>query len=273
MPDTKESEPPNSPLFMVSSHQRWVYEDFKAALKDYDVVYDSGFILPRHDPRKVSGAWTPAEHALRLRLSGFPLNLETPGPYWLDTVPTELKQRGTITTKVSDASPAEGFWKVAEAKSDQHEARWRTEEESVTFLRALPEDSIVQYSDAFIDIMREERFFVNRNILHGTTYIEGAWAYYDDCIERPVMDDSYQFVADLLRVSAPQATSYVIDIATLKDGSRAVLEANPVWCSGAYSADLRIVAEMIVDSMSNVQQEWVPDALLMRNAVRKRSLH
>lgn len=261
--------------FLVCSHSHWVGDDFSEALDGiHPVIYDFGLDLPKVPAGQVRGAWMPAIHAVRLSLSGYDLPLESPGANWLDTLDHQWTKRNIVTTTARNAMPVEGFWKLAEAKSHQElfESRWRTFTEAEEFLQALPPDSLVQVSYGFLEIKREERFFINRNLIHGTTYREGEWIYYSDMIDRPVLDDSYEFVGDLMSSIPAPATAYVVDIATLSNGDKAVLEANPIWCSGPYGADLRIVAEMICDSFEYRMRVWKPDNFLVHQAERMRKL-
>jgi hypothetical protein len=48
-----------------------------------------------------------------------------------------------------------------------------------------------------------------------------------------------------------------------------VIEANPVWSSNPYSADLKEVVGAIQMAFSRPVSAWIPDAALMRYAMNR----
>lgn len=272
---------------------RWIGDDFEEALSrplrdlstrdpiHYDLVRDLGLDLPPVPSEDVVGAWLPAAHAARLLISGYNLHLTSPGPYWLNKVqeynPT-LLGREVITMRANEIEPKEGFWKPAEAKLPYFEAKWRTKEEIEKDIQLLHPRSFVQYSPTFLDIIREERHFIqqvsaNRYAISRSTYLEGEWIYYHDLEKRVADRSAYDLVMDSLAAfSAFSPRGYVIDTATLATGETVILEANPAWCSAAYASDMEVVVNAITASMGDgypTHCRWVPDSSLARDAGRK----
>jgi ATP-grasp domain, R2K clade family 3 len=266
--------------FLVSTMSRWVADDLEPAILANNLALerDMGLYLPHAQPQEVVGAWLPAAHATRLGLNGYDLKLASPGPRWLDNVDPALTHRRITTSRVKDALPQDGFWKIAEAKSDDFPAQWRTSEQCHEDFAQLPPDSWVQYSDTFLDIESESRFFVSQHgsdfQIAGSVYATPSWTYYDDLLERHD-PEAEEFVKSLLSdFSRFSPLGYVLDVARLSSGDFAVLETNPAWCSGVYASDTEQVVRSIMMSMSddNTQYAWEPDAFLIRSAQNKRPL-
>ena len=277
--------------FLVISMTDWVAEDFSVGLGDghsyrvgsesqsLELKRDFGFDPPSIPPQEIAGFWMPAAHAARLMLANYHLGWTAPGGHWLDNVSQRLTQRRILTSLKSEASFAEGVWKIAEAKLPSFESKWRTKEEVEQDAEHLPDKTLLQYSPDFLDIAREERFFVYYDSssdqwkMFGTVYKERDWIYYSDLVEREVSQDSYEFLRDHLpSFAAFSPSAYVVDIATLADSSKAVLEANPAWCSAVYSANIKGAIQTIVhssNSLASAPGKWVPDEALRVDAYRR----
>lgn len=278
-----------SNTFLVISMTEWIAQDYRAGLNaapelagKVSFVHERGIDLPRVPTEDVVGAWLPAEFAGRLIVSGYRLPWTSPGAHWLSKVEPELLGREVLTVCAGDAIPAEGFWKIAEAKIEGFEGKWRSEDEARDFLSALPPGAFVQYTSTYLDIVSEERFFVYEGdfgefFMTHSTYATEGWTYYDDLEER--IDANPQVTAlvvdNLLTWSQFSPAGYVVDIATLRDGRVVVLEANPVWSSAAYACDM---SEVIRANMTAMRPEntgrcpWVPDNIIMEREQKKRLL-
>lgn len=175
--------------------------------------------------------------------------------------------------------PQTGFWKVAEAKTEEFTAKWRTDEELATDIQVLHEDTWLQHTSTWLDITSENRFFISFRGDHlaisGSTYKQGEWIYYSDLDERhsAPAEQLARIVAEERRVLSP--TGYALDVATLENNLQVVLEANPAWCSAVYAADIDIALMACCTSLHASPDDpflWQPDAVLAKSAERKRLL-
>lgn len=278
---------------IVSSRLRWLADDFRLGAGPVPVVADLGLDVPTV-PDGTNAWWTPAGHAARLVRAGVHLDFAAPGPAWLDSVPAAALQRTVRTVRLDElAGRAQevrgGFIKVAEAKVPELPAGWWDgAAEFVTAARAagVPPSSFVQISDRLLDINVEYRCFV----AYGTVVAVSAYRDADGSTWEPEWADRHDFdTADACRFAGGVAggvagpDGYVIDVASLVDGTWAVIEANPAWCSGTYGADMSGVFEAVVAASATTtppcmvdlacgsrhgRWAWQPDPFLVADAAR-----
>lgn len=238
----------------------------------FPVVRSLGLDIPKHSNDDLW--WIPQGIANRFITSGVKFHFSAPGPSWLAEVPYELTQRKVHVAKAGNIytfSNTKRFWKFAEAKVDFMLAGEYTTEKLNNILRAnkVPDDSLLQFSDV-VDIKNEFRFFiVDGKISSYSAYVNREsnreTIYYDSNFSDPKdMDDAYSFTASIAPVlHSPRG--YALDVASLRNGSFVVLEANPAWCSAWYGSEINGVVESICASHNDFE-EWIykPDPLLVK---------
>jgi len=246
-----------------------------------------GVEIPRFSPTDIW--WMPQEYAIELNLSlqalGLPtLNLTAPGVNLLPKTSTKLTRRHVITITVSDAlrRPHEGWWKAAEAKIDTFPSSYRTALELQRDIEkaGLPDSSILQVSDKQLPIAREYRSFVADNKVMTTsiyleTLLDGSTvSVYDGLVANmSEMEQVVAFTANAIEdMTLPRGLT--VDVAVLHDGSMAVLEYNPAWCSGWYECDLEQVEKTIQASFNETDPRWayIPDPYMVQRISKRRRL-
>lgn len=269
---------------LVCGRQRWIADDFTAAARGrVPVIHTLG--LDAVDPGPGWAWWTPAGHAARLVRAGVHLRLAATGPTWLAGLGPEFLQRavwcGTLADVAAGHAPERGFAKVAEAKVDGLEAAWW--DDMAGFVAAartarVPDGSAIQISDRCLDIVAEHRcYIVDGTCLDATPYLDASgdtWEPGWDTDLRFRHADAAAFAALVARHAGPQPCAYVLDVAELADGSWAVIESNPAWCSGPYGADVNALWACTVSSSVDVDDAWLwePDSYLVAEAERQRLL-
>lgn len=266
--------------FIVCTTTNWVKEELGIGVarldKSIQVEHNYGLDIPLSSVDEVVGIWAPLRNAARLLKSGFEVPFAAPPKDMLSSLPLDMTGRIVETCLVKDITPREGVWKLAEAKDDRFPAQWRTVNELVVDAAILHPESIVQYTPTWLNIVAETRFFVTSSpdrqevSYTGSVYKAGEWIYYDDLVERALPEGVELFLEGVISIVGRHCPlGYVVDIATLEDGSHVVLEFNPSWCCGFYGANLEGVVRSIIASCTDFNSDllWVPDAFY--NQVRE----
>jgi hypothetical protein len=266
---------------IVASTRKWVADDFAAAI-NLRVVHDHGLDAPLLPDGFRAVWWTPGEHAARLLHAGIPFAPDAPPDNWLDQFPPEVTGRRIVTIPLmplrSDpvAVSAPVFGKVAGSKTAKLPAGWH--ENLGAFVAAasaaVPAGTLVQVTSDVLDIVEEYRcFVVDGRAVSTARYMVDELPFGSEGF--PAGDPRWNyraawFVEDVLK-SYPDAGKgvLVIDAAVLRGGRMVVLEANPVWCSNPYDADLRAVAAAIIMAFTRTVRPWEPDAALRDYAARR----
>jgi len=263
---------------IVASTRKWVADDFVAAT-DLRVVHDHGLDAPLLPDGFRAVWWTPGEHAARLLRAGIPFAPDAPEDDWLAQFPPEVTGRRITTTALNNIDTfATGsvFGKVAGSKTAKLPAGWHQDMAAFTAAAtaAVPADTLVQVTWDRLDIIEEYRCTVMDGlVVSSTRYMVDEMPF--GSIGFPEDDPRWnyraaRFIEDVL-TSYPEAGrgTLVVDVAVLRGGQMVVLEANPVWCSNPYDADLKGVAAAIVAAFTRTVRPWVPDAALTDYAARR----
>lgn len=242
------------------------------------------------------------------------------GPTWLAELPLEVTGRTVTACTLGDAAagsgPVAGWWKPANCKVETLPARWATREDFVSsaYAAGLRADSQVLVSD-HLDLVEEHRVFV----LDGIAVTSSPYLWHHLAVESGVAGPvGWDQVPDLLTpdgsldgpafVAATEAAGWsrlsmaavleetgkllrragrdrvppvaVVDVALTTGGRVVVLEANPVWSSAWYGADLTAVTTCLSASVGaspvpgGIPSRWVwePDPWLAARAERQRLL-
>lgn len=260
------------PVLLVATPYDWVARDL-AACQAARVLHSHGLDVPELGELPVAGLWAPAPHAARLQAAGLRLPLVATGPRWLADLGPEILGRRIWAGQLGDVSTqgwAAGFAKPAEVKVAALPARWYDDLDEFTAAAAahLPRDSWVQVADRHLDLDLEVRIWF-------TGHKPVAWCpyLYRGSTELPLhlaaelatAADSAALFAEqaLVGVAMPPAT--VVDVARLPGGRFIVLESNPAWCSGLYTADPDGVVETLIAAFteSATGWSWEPDPVLL----------
>jgi hypothetical protein len=246
------------------------------------VKHSYGLDIPIHS--NDDAWWIPQGIANRFIHSGVVFTPQAPGSKWLPSQPKEFVGREVESIAVKDIkqnvlSPLltraingeKLFWKFAEAKVDIFLGEVRAFNEVLAYIDAygIPDESVMQVSE-IVDVQNEYRFFIVNGVIkacspylnriHGTevTYYDSPYANTEE----------FQAIQAYVSSIAPQLTSpdaYVLDVASVSNGSFIVLEANPAWCSAWYGSDIDGVTETILASwLPNENFVYMPDALLVK---------
>lgn len=268
-------------LFLVASPRRWVADDFAvpARRRHLTVLHSFGLDLPWVDASRFAGLWTPAAHASRLRRARWTLPLSATGPLWLGELGERWTKRRIWAGQLEDLGDCPfraGYAKVAEAKVPELPAAWY--EDLGVFARiaraVIPPDSFVQVANARLAIELEVRCFVaDSAVVAAAPYLYEGVSDLSPITLRtlaPATAAARSFAEDVVQATSGPS-GYVLDIARLEDGSHAVLETNPAWCSGPYSADPDGVVHAVIASCNETSSSWAwePDAVLAQHAEHK----
>lgn len=260
------------PILHLICNRQWMVNELSSNSL-VPVEHSFGYDIPFYSSS--DSWWIPQEMATRFIQSGVKFNFQSPGAFWLDNVPLELRGRNVKTIPAGDIAVNENlneinFWKFAEAKVDTFIAGIRTGYEVLDYINTykVPSNSMLQKSD-FLKLKNEYRFFiVEGEIVTSSLYLTRKngeeLTYYDyDIIDVKESEAVTAYVASVAPVLAsPEA--YVLDVATTCDGNIIVLEANPAWCSAWYGAGINKVAETILASnVATKKWHYSPDSLLL----------
>lgn len=277
-------------------HPVWMRDEL-ATNKTHKVDHSLGLDVPSFG--KKDSWWLPQAQAVQLLRAVEHHKLPSPAftapQAGLVTLLGErYTQRNTGLLTAEDVASVlvdwpEQFWKMSTAKSDNFEAKVRTHEELMEAIEksSLPPHSLLEYSEVLTGtkrIMKEARFFVRRmktgdltisaysvyldstDPEHITTVYDGAAM--SDSEEEGLCDFVDSFLADDSNPELPP--SFVVDAALLADGSHAIIEFNPSWCSAWYAADIDGVVATIdrgFQVTASEKKKWLykPDSLLKQN--------
>jgi len=272
------------PTIQLVCQPKWMHDEFISA--EVNVQHSFGLEIPRFNIE--DAWWMPQEFAVHLNQSleankKHRVSLAAPGPYLLSDTPQKFTQRLVETITVSEAknAVANGWWKLAEGKSDSFIAKHRESKELVRDIEksGLPDSTLLQFSPSTLPIQSEYRVFVKSDkAVTASIYLQKAKdgsevTVYDGAIgDNAVLNDLYGFVEEALSYVAHPG-SLVVDVALLDDESFAVLEYNPVWCSAWYNCDMTKVMESILESKKDIE-DWPynPDVSLSDRLARKATL-
>lgn len=278
--------------FHVVTQRRWMADELTEALTPagWSVRAHNGLsALPPevgHDPAHV--LWAPGAFAAREIVHGNPLRLAAPGPGWLPALEWGLTGRRVTVITAGEASedPLEGFWKLAESKSDRFPATWRTAEELRNDLAAarVPGGAILHHSDRRLRLSWEFRSVVCRGRVTATScYLDsfGRDRAHPDFAEPPSpvqrsARSAARYFSDQIEKNHPAGPAYTLDIGWHLDSNAfVVIEANPMWCSAWYSCDLVAFAEAVAAAQGSEVPDrfvWRPDPVLAERARMSRPL-
>ena len=272
-------------MFQLVDLSSWKYKELELA--GIEVKRTFGLEVPNF--KQTDAWWLPQENAIALNLSldalkRKPINFTAPGPHLLPSTPLKYTRRHVRTLTVSDSleSPTAGWWKIAEAKVDDFDSRWRTVDELVKEIEKsqLPLSSLLQVSSQRLQVSREYRSFVlDRSVTTTSIYLETfkdgtTLSIYDGLqTDAEELETVRRFTQELVdRMSLPRGLT--VDVAVLQDGSMAVLEYNPAWCSGWYDCDLKQVEATIKASLNDFSAQWVyiPDPYMLKRISKRAPL-
>lgn len=272
-------------LLRLVSQRAWMGRELAAALDPalWRVAPHHGLSVPAGvQPGDVW--WMPGQYAARLAAVGMLPDLAAPPPNWLAVLPREFTGRAlTVTTAGAvSAHPNEGFWKLADAKTDRFPAAWRTADELVAAVHSagLPACTPLLCSPRVRFGCEYRAFVCDGRPTTGSWYIDDHREAHDSPLfDAPGHHDlaAYRFAAKVAAWCYQHGVSprtYTLDVGWDIDGARwLVVEANPVWASGWYDAHLSAVADCL-DAALNPPASWVwrPDPFLTAAAARGRPL-
>lgn len=273
---------PASAALLVATLYRWVADTLApgAGARGLVTLHSHGLDVPDLGGLELAGVWTAARHAARLARSGWPLPLLAPGPTWLAGVPAELLGRRVWVGRLADlAAGGGGGWaKPAESKVDRLPAGWWDDLDrfaDAAHRAGLGPDSWVQVADRRLDLDLEVRLVVvDAAVVAAAPYLRDGSPDISPADRRrlrPAVRDAAVFGAELLAaVDTPPGV--VVDVARTRAGHWVVVEANPSWCSGPYTADPAGVVGSILAAFDRAGRwprwAWRPDPALDRWAHR-----
>lgn len=282
------------PTLHLICHPTWMRDEL-AKNSSYPVDFSYGFDVPAFGKKDIW--WLPQAQAVQLLNS---INHhQIPNPPAFTAPPAGLLTQLALryTQRVTGVLTAEEavsvlvdwpvqFWKMSTAKNDIFEAKVRTHDELVEAINTsnLPANSVLEYSEPLANdkrIIKEFRFFVSKD--KSGDYVIRAYSVYQDLSDpensvtvydgatmteeedEAVAEFTDEFLADNNNPDFPPA--FVVDVALLADGSHAVVEFNPAWCSAWYAADIDGVVQVLERSFQVTAAErkrwsYIPDAFL-----------
>jgi len=275
---------PQNSLLHIVTERNWMASELKNNSLGIDVIHSYGLDMP--DSKKDDLWWITQGWANKALSSGFDLTLQAPGPKWLSNIDKQFSRRNVETLQVQELSSSSSlsrsnklFWKFAEAKIDSFPAEPRYIEDVIDFCRknSIPDESYLQVSE-ILDIHKEYRFFIKNSLIQGcswySTYEKGNQEiYYDNTDYIPKELDTVTSYVALIAPQLPSPSGYVLDVASLRSGGFAVLEANPAWCAAWYGANIDGVLKTI-EASTKYHPEWTykPDAYLVKKYSQMRPL-
>jgi len=263
---------------VVVTHQGWLAADLTAAATRAGVSSHHSYGLDLPDLPGPLAWWAVTDWAARAHLLGVALDLQAPGPGFLNDVGTRLAGRHVWTGLVADlaAAPLAGWCKPAEMKVESLPASWWPDVSDFAAAcrsAGLGPDSVVQVCPVRLDLDQEFRAFVidGRVVATSPYLIDGAtWG--------PGMVSTHTasagaFAQDVADAVAGPAAGYVLDVGRTSDRSWVAVEANPAWSSSPYGADMdAVLATVLAANAPSLTRAWVPDPYLLARAARRRPL-
>lgn len=243
------------------------------------IEHSFGLWIPEHTTETVW--WMPQAIASyfnqSLSFHNLPeLKLNTPGSRLLLDTDQKFLQRSVVGLTVSQLEefPYDGWWKPATAKIDAFPAAYYSFEEVKKLIieLALPAATELHYTATTLPIVEEHRcFIVNKKVvaqsLYRKVYEDGVVKFFDDDIEDIWNAEVKIFAEKVAQALHSSPNTYTMDIVRLSDGSYAVLEYNPTWCSGWYNCSLTGVLEALSAVQDDTQEwRWLPDAYHVRRS-------
>lgn len=270
---------------IIVDQSNWRRDELSAQ-KIIEVKHSYGIDIPTHNKEDIW--WIPQGWACRVNNSliahNMPLlRLTSPGAYLLPSTPPEALRRSVeaVTAYNAWSNPREGWWKMAEAKSDKFIAKFRTIPELIKDINnaELPSESLLHYTSTTLPILEEYRSFIKEGkVLTTSIYLSNTNGQTRTIHDSPLVNEPKvlkkvkEFLEKILtKIESP--AGFVADTALLEDGSLVVLEYNPSWCSGWYECELTGVIKSIEASFSNYPNwAWVPDSSLQEIYSKQRPL-
>lgn len=242
--EPRDTMPSNTVLRVVSTAS-WLADDLSR--QDLvPVVHDVGLWAPV-DASSTSW-WMPGQHAARLAASGITPLLWAPDALLLERLPASATGRRVHVHTlggIADCSlAADGqtpvFMKAAEHKLPGLAAGvWTVEGFTAAAQQAgYPREGLILVSE-LIRFEAEYRVFIlDGEPVAASAYLIGGltWdAWTPNSL--PPTSEATQFAHTVLAGrSLPVPRGWVLDVGTTREGSWAVVEANPAWCANPYWA-------------------------------------
>lgn len=268
---------------VVTTYANWVAEEITDGLaisgSQEKVFHDYGFdiLFPKDDIR---AWWLPAAHAARVRRVFPDIGFSAPGPEWLGSVPEDLLGRSvrvsTLSETLDDKWEGKRWLKPSEAKLERFPAQLWTHQELTDSTKSMSDDLSVQYSEEFLNINYEHRFYVvSGEVITGSPYLINNVSWNDGIgweKHSKALDFAKYAVSEL---GDNQPHSYTLDVGLdMFRNKWIIIEGNPAWSSGFYGSNIPLVVEAIHESIHSDNSRWLwkPDPELMRVAERKKLL-
>lgn len=222
------------------------YSSWKAEF--LDAKQSLGFDLPDDDV-----VWCPGHYASPMYLAETHQFEDT---FWW-TLDSEYLGRNVThcmsAEEAADLLNARKFVKLARHKYDYFPAGVRSSED---MRDAKPQHEYI-VSDV-VDIVDEYRSWVIRGTVEDySCYHMGDWWWDNEGIDA-VLPEEHRILAENAAVDLNHS-AVTVDTATLSDGRSIVVETNPTWCSGFYTARPEVVREAVALSQGGVSQLFIPD--------------
>lgn len=218
--------------------------------------------------------WGAGKYAASIKQTLPNTHFQSPGAYWLSTVPTEYLQRvihTTTFTKALEDLPAEVWLKLAEMKHEALPAKQYTKTELQTIYSTYPElgTCIVQWTETVLNLNYEHRFFIlNDKPVTGSPYLIDNIVYNKN-MSWEKYAEAQDFAATVTETMAGKSPdSYVLDVALNDNSTWVVVEANRTWSSGLYGSEVKEVMKSLHVSMQPSNFEWKPDEIVHTYATK-----
>lgn len=268
------------PRITVVTHQRWRVEELSQfADVHHDLGLDTSAAADDHTFLWCPGAWAAAA------VQRYPhMQLSSPGPDWLDTLPASLTGRAASTFEASDLRPVlrvsglqRVFAKLPETKHERFEAGVRAVDDLDRELAQLPLGELVQVQPP-VQFGYEVRCWVlSRTVVAATPYFVGVareqWSEHSDPAATTA---AVQWLTTALQSrSAAVPPAAVIDVGWCSrpfngDPGWRVVEANAPWSADWYDAeDMTAVLRTVRASQRGVSDRWRwrPSPLLVNSSL------
>lgn len=255
-------------MLHIITHRNWMAEHLGATQHlGFDPV-DSTTWVPGRD-----GLWAPGHHISLMADTGN--NWQFQDALWW-CLPNELLGRpvthGPLPQALAAVPDDGAFVKLARHKYDYFTAGHRSPEEFTRDVDARPWGHLHEFVvSGHLDITDEYRLWVsNGGVLFGCAYRHGDWTWGDeDCREVPAPAGATSIAQE---VASGIPGTYCVDVAHCRDGSWAVIETNPAWCSGFYAAPREVLETAIVNSQGHdVHDPFIPDPAVQEILRRRRN--
>lgn len=162
-------------------------------------------------------------------------------PGWLTGLPREFTRREITLVPIGEAYELRRPAFIKSPNDKNIPASIYTDGSRLPGPDAVDRRTPVLVSD-IVDFTAEYRL----HLLDGEVYAGSQYAAHGRLHLGPPPADALAFGADLLAAYGHTLPSAIVVDVGLADGHWAVIEANAAWASGAYSADLDLVLEVVL---------------------------